>query len=411
MSKWKEMKLLDVTDFIDGDRGKNYPKQFEYLDDGYCLFLNTSNVTIEGFNFDKINYVSKEKDEVLRKGRLEYNDLILTTRGTIGNIAYYEEGMFSPMRINSSMLILRVNNDIVSQSFIYYLIKTKSFREYMNLYSSGSAQPQLPVKDLRQIKIQIPDIKTQEKIADILSIYDELIENNNRRIEILEKTAEEIYKEWFVRMRFPGYKNTKFIKGIPEGWEVKRVGDLGEVITGKTPSTKKEEYYGGNIMFVKTPDMNNNTFVMNTEVYLSKDGSDSQALKLLPKNSIMVNCIGANAGESVSLNIEEAHTNQQINSIVLEDTMYREWVYLTVKNLKEIIKLTAATGATMPNLSKGKFERLKILFSTNETIKEFNNNTKDIFENIKVLMLNNQNLIKQRDLLLPRLMNGTIQVK
>ena len=113
--------------------------------------------------------------------------------------------------------------------FIYYLLTTLKLEEYNN----DAAVPGLNRNLAHKLKLQIPDLETQRKIADVLSTYDELIENNNRRIEILEKTAEEIYKEWFVRMRFPGHENTKFIKGIPEGWEVKRVGDLGRVETGK----------------------------------------------------------------------------------------------------------------------------------------------------------------------------------
>ena len=276
-------------------------------------------------------------------------------------------------------------------------------------YNNDAAVPGLNRNLAHKLKLQIPDLETQEKISDILSSYDELIENNNRRIEILEKTAEEIYKEWFVRMRFPGYENTKFIKGIPEAWEVKRVGDLGRVETGKTPSTKKEEYYDGNIMFVKTPDMHNNMFTLNTEIYLSKEGSDSQPKKLLPKNSIMVSCIGT--GGVVSINGELAHTNQQINSIILKDLKLREWTYFTLKSMKKTIELFGATGATMTNLSKGKFQNLKVLYPTDELIIKFNNINKDIFEEIKNLIFQNQNLIKQRDLLLPRLMNGTIEVK
>ena len=380
MSKWREVRF---DSFITLKRGYDLPLT-KTKEGKFPVIASTD---LRGTH---IEY--KAKKPVITVGR----------SGSIGNVQFINHDAWP---LNTTLYLK--NDKGNNRRFIYYYLKTMQLENF----NSGAGVPTLNRNHLHSLKIKIPDLKTQEKIVDILSTYDELIENNNRRIEILEKSAEEIYKEWFVRMRFPGYENTKFIKGIPEAWEVKRVKDLGEVITGKTPSTKKEEYYGGNIMFVKTPDMNNNTFVINTEVYLSNDGSDSQALKLLPKNSIMVNCIGVNAGESVSLNIEEAHTNQQINSIVLEDAMYREWVYLTVKNLKGIIKLTAATGATMPNLSKGKFERLKILFPTNEIIKEFNNNTKDIFENIKVLMLNNQNLIKQRDLLLPRLMNGTIEVK
>ena len=311
---------------------------------------------------------------------------------------------------STELFVFRGKKGYTLTDFVSYLAQTDIIvLPAINSMTGASGRQRAEKSFIEKLKIKIPDLKTQEKIADLLSAYDELIENNNRRIEILEKTAEEIYKEWFVRMRFPGHENTKFIKGIPEGWEVKRVGDLGRVETGKTPSTKKEEYYDGNIMFVKTPDMHNNMFTLNTEIYLSKEGSDSQPKKLLPKNSIMVSCIGT--GGVVSINGELAHTNQQINSIILKDLKLREWTYFTLKSMKKTIELFGATGATMTNLSKGKFQNLKVLYPTDELIIKFNNINKDIFEEIKNLIFQNQNLIKQRDLLLPRLMNGTIEVK
>ena len=311
---------------------------------------------------------------------------------------------------STELFVFRGKKGYTLTDFVSYLAQTDIIvLPAINSMTGASGRQRAEKSFIEKLKIKIPDLKTQEKIADVLSTYDELIENNNRRIEILEKTAEEIYKEWFVRMRFPGYENTRFIKGIPEGWEVKRVGDLGRIETGKTPSTNRKDYYDGNIMFVKTPDMHNNLFTLNTEIYLSKEGSDSQPKKLLPKNSIMVSCIGT--GGVVSINGELAHTNQQINSIILKDLKLREWTYFTLKSMKKTIELFGATGATMTNLSKGKFQNLKVLYPTDELIIKFNNINKDIFEEIKNLIFQNQNLIKQRDLLLPRLMNGTIEVK
>lgn len=377
------------------------------------LYLTSKNFKGDGLDLSKTEYISekdykkhfcKQSDTVtnIKKG-----DLVFSIIGSIGSPYVVKEG--DVFGLSSSVAILRPDKEKINNKYLYYWILGDVFQEYVKNIKSGVAQGFLSLGMVKKLPVLIQPLSTQEKIAYILCSYDELIENNNRRIEILEKTAEEIYKEWFVRMRFPGYENTKFIKGIPEAWEVKRVGDLGRVETGKTPYTKKEEYYDGNIMFVKTPDMHNNMFTLNTEIYLSKEGSDSQPKKLLPKNSIMVSCIGT--GGVVSINGELAHTNQQINSIILKDLKLREWTYFTLKSMKKNIELFGATGATMTNLSKGKFQNLKVLYPTDELIIKFNNINKDIFEEIKNLIFQNQNLIKQRDLLLPRLMNGTIEVK
>ena len=161
-------------------------------------------------------------------------------------------------------------------------------------------------------------------------------------------------------------------------------------------------------MFVKTPDMHGNMFVIQTSEYLSERGHKTQPKKLLPVDSIMVSCIGT--GGVVSINAEPAHTNQQINSIILNDITQLEWLYFTCKSLKSTIELFGATGATMTNLSKGKFEKLKVIDPGSELILEYHDKTENIFKNIKLLMKANKNLIKQRDLLLPRLMSGKLEV-
>lgn len=156
----------------------------------------------------------------------------------------------------------------------------------------------------------------QQRIASILFEYDKLIEANNNRIKILEQMAENLYKEWFVRFRFPSHETAEFENGIPKGWNIKRLSSFGKIETGKTPSTEKVENYGDDFLFVKTPEMHGKTFVIDTEEKLSFLGHNTQPKKLLPPNSIMVSCIGS--GGIVALNAVRAHTNQQINSIVAD---------------------------------------------------------------------------------------------
>lgn len=377
------------------------------------LYLTSKNFKGQGLDLSKTDYISEEdyKKHFCRKSdsvtNIKKNDLVFSIIGSIGSPYVVREG--DKFGLSSSVAILRPDPKKVNSKYLYYWTLGDFFQGYVNNIKSGVAQGFLSLGMIKKLPIRIPLFDTQVKIANVLSTYDKLIENNNRRIEVLEQTAEEIYKEWFVRMRFPGYENTKFEKAIPEGWEVKKINSLGEVVTGKTPSTKVAEYYGGEIMFIKTPDMHGNIFTSQTETYLSEDGSNSQANKLLPQDSIMVSCIGT--GGVVSINMFPAHTNQQINSIILEETKIREWAFLTLKSMKQTIELFGATGATMTNLSKGKFEGLKLLYPSEELLNKFKNITKPMFEELKSIILTNENLKKQRDLLLPRLMNGTIEVK
>jgi type I restriction enzyme S subunit len=221
--------------------------------------------------------------------------------------------------------------------------------------------------------------------------------------------AEEIYREWFVRLRFPGYQNTQFIKGIPEGWEIARVDSLGKVVTGKTPSTSIARYYNGQYPFIKTPDMHGNMFILETSESLSDDGIQSQASQTIPKGSLCVSCIGT--GGIVSITTERSQTNQQINSICLKRLEDLEWGYFVLQGLKETIQLFGSTGTTMTNLSKGKFSGLKFFSPPIELRNNFHSYVEAFFSEIQVLATTNRNLTKTRDLLLPRLISGKLPVE
>jgi len=338
---------------------------------------------------------------------IQPNDIIFSTVRPNLRAYYYVKECPTNAICSTGFAVLRAKKNANSR-FIYYLVTEKSFVDYLSLVAKGSAYPAVDTNDFKKAKVSIPDLPTQQRIADILSTYDDLIENNNKRIALLEKAAQELYKEWFVRFRFPGHESAEFENGLPKGWEVKRLGDYGRIETGKTPSMVVPENYGDEIMFIKTPDMHGNTFVIETEERLSKRGHETQPKKLLPPNSIMVTCIGT--GGVVAINAEQGHTNQQINSIVLNDITYLEWLFFTCKTLKETIELFGATGATMTNLSKGKFEKLKVIDPGKSLIESYHKMTADTISLIKSLMYQNQNLAKQRDLLLPRLMSGKLEV-
>lgn len=164
--------MTEVCEIIDGDRGKNYPTADEFTDEGYCLFLNAKNVTASGFNFDTCMFVSKEKDGVLRKGKLSRGDVVLTTRGTLGNLAFYTNDIpFEHVRINSGMVILRMKQELVNE--VYFIEQFKmQLADIKEKIASGSAQPQLPISTMNKIQILIPDIEIQKQFADFVHQVD-----------------------------------------------------------------------------------------------------------------------------------------------------------------------------------------------------------------------------------------------
>ena len=157
--------MTDICEIIDGDRGKNYPTTDDFSDDGYCLFLNAKNVTSDGFNFENCMYITEEKDAALRKGRLKRGDVVLTTRGTIGNLAFYtNEIPFEHVRINSGMVILRMKQEVADE--VYFIEHFKmQLADIKAKIASGSAQPQLPISTMNKIQILIPEIEQQREFA------------------------------------------------------------------------------------------------------------------------------------------------------------------------------------------------------------------------------------------------------
>lgn len=340
----------------------------------------------------------KSGTKLLPKGTV-----LFSSRAPIGYVAIAS----NPICTNQGFKSIICNKEIINPLFLYYYIKGNL--NYIKLFGTGATFPEISGAAMRKIKVQIPSIPTQQKIASILSAYDRLIENNTRRIRLLEQMAENLYKEWFVRFRFPEHEKVEMVNGLPKGWKIKRIADIGRIETGKTPPMSNRKLYGGDILFVKTPDMHDKMFISSTSETLSEDGNNYQLTKLLPTNSIMVSCIGT-AG-IVSINAKPAHTNQQINSIILNNLKDLEWLYYVCRQMKSIIELFGATGATMTNLSKGKFEKLKVVVPKANIRESFHKRIRPYFKEIFTLDQQNTLLTRQRDLLLPRLMSGKLEVK
>lgn len=310
---------------------------------------------------------------------------------------------------STEYLVFRPKNSNVDSLYLYYFMNTDFMKESMVKSMVGATGRQRVNNDVfSRLNVDFPDIDTQCRIASVLSAYDDLIENNQKQIKLLEEAAQRLYKEWFVDLRFPGHETTPIVDGVPEGWEMAEVADFGEIVTGKTPSTAKAEYYGGNIPFVKIPDMHNNVFPIATEEHLTKEGAESQKSKYIPRNSLMVSCI-ATVG-LVNISIKECQTNQQINSVILYNEHDLYFLYFKLKQMKSLLDGVGSNGATMTNVNKAKFGRITVVCPAMELRNTFYEWCEPIFRKIESLSKNIILLQEARDRLLPKLMSGEIEV-
>ena len=188
--------MTELCEIIDGDRGKNYPKQEEFSEEGFCLFLNAKNVTSNGFSFENCMYITEEKDKILRNGKLSRGDVVLTTRGTLGNLAFYDEAVpYEHMRINSGMVILRMKRDRIAERFFIEQFKMQlvSIKERI---ASGSAQPQLPISTMNKIVMLVPDVELQKQFSTFVEQTDKsklAIQQSLDKLELLKKALMQEY--------------------------------------------------------------------------------------------------------------------------------------------------------------------------------------------------------------------------
>jgi len=318
--------------------------------------------------------------------------------GTIGEVYFLQED-FWPLNTALYVIDFKGNDPRFSSYFLRNVLK--------GYQSEKAAIPGVDRNVLHEIKVHLPSLPEQLRITEILSTYDDLIDNNRRRMALLEDSARQLYREWFVRLRFPGHEHTPTVDGVPQGWERVRIDALGTVLTGKTPSTKDADNYGGDIPFIKTPDMHGNAFVLRAETYLSEKGAKLQENKFLPPGALLVSCIGTVG--VVSITSELCQFNQQINAVIPVEYFLRYYSYFALKELKPRLDAIGG-GVTMANVSKGKFESMDVLRPASTLLRSFDEFTSPVFNQIKTLGQQNQKLRQARDLLLPRLMSGELAV-
>jgi type I restriction enzyme S subunit len=325
----------------------------------------------------------------------------------MGEVVMTSAISFTNQQINSI-----VPNADVDADFIYYSFVPRK-QELLSLASAiGVRTPILNKSGFCDLHVLLPPHPPQRKIAAILSAYDDLIENNLRRIKILEDMAQNLYREWFVKFRFPGHQHTRFIDSplgkIPEGWEIGSIIRFGDVITGKTPSKANPDFYGEDVPFVKTPDMHGNTFILGVGERLSIAGAQSQANKTIPAGSICVSCIGTIG--VVSITTEACQTNQQINSVVLAKEQFREFLFFRLMDAKQALENLGSNGATMGNVNKSKFEALEVIAPLDDLLDCYHEFAAPLFSAMLILSRKNPTLRRTRDLLQPRLITGEVDV-
>jgi type I restriction enzyme S subunit len=407
--KWETI-TIEKTCLLVTDGAHNSPNE---VSEGYPM-ASSKDMRENDFDMSAVKQISEHDYLKLVKGNCKplLGDVLIIKDGNSYLKYIFAIKEEREMVLLSSIAILRPNQEKIIPSYLQYILRSPDTKKDMENYVSGAAIPRIVLKDFKSMKIPLPPIPTQKKIASILSAYDDLIENNLKRIKLLEEAAQNIYKEWFVNFRFPGWENTRFDEetGLPEGWRAGLMDEIMDVVGGGTPSTEIPEYWDPQevIWFSPTDLSRNNSIVLiDSSKKISNLGLKKSSSKLLPPKTILMSS-RATIGLFGLIN-EPCCTNQGFINIIPNTEIFRYYILYNLFSRKKEIEANA-TGATFKEISKKNFKSLPILIPPNEYVGKYYSLIDNIIAQIENFEKQNQKLKEARDILLPRLMNQTIEV-
>lgn len=393
MSEWNVCSI-DELGSVNRGKSKHRPRNDVILFGGLYPFIQTSDV--KNANLYISEYDTTYSEIGLAQSKLwKKGTLCITIAANIAESAILGIDACFP----DSVVGFMPYEGKADLKFVKYMLD--EFKVYMQQISKGTTQDNLSLEKLRRIKFYVPSYETQQKIANILSRYDEAIENNNKRIKLLEQMAQNLYKEWFVRFRFPGYENCEFENGIPVGWKYKNLFDVVNVTYG---------YAFASELFCDDESLNPVVRIRDildnyTKTFTSEECSDKYIIK---ENEILIGMDGI--FHMCMWNGEKAYQNQRVVKLTAKTEVYSNYfLFLAVQPQIKFWEQTIA-GTTVAHLGDKHLKRINVLIPSDDILKQATIKFNLLMKQKNSLFKANKNLVKQRDLLLPRLMSGKLEV-
>lgn len=392
---------------IDGDRGANYLKGYEFTDDGFCLFLSAKNVTRDGFDFAQKQFITSEKDGLLRKGKLERDDVVLTTRGTVGNVALYDSSVpYDNVRINSGMVVIRCDKEKILPKYLYFVLKSGLFQNQVESFRSGSAQPQLPIRDMQNMKLPLPSLDEQENVVSQIGTIDEKIELNRQMNETLEQMGQALFRHHFI-------DNPE-----AETWDRRYLGDFVEIVNGASYKSAELQPSSNALVSLKSVGRGGGFSRRGYKEYTGKmkdaqvvhDGDLIVAHTDLTQKAEVAGypalVDGADQYEKVAISMD------LVKVVPRSSELSSSVVYFLLKTREfQDHKMGYISGSTVLHLNKKCIPDYKIALPNDESsLHEISEKFDRFMEQIKVDNQQIQTLTTLRDTLLPWLISGKVGV-
>lgn len=364
-----------------------------------------SNGSIDKENLRTITqHVSRPYARTILRG----GEVVISLVGNPGEVAVVPDSLAGAnLARQAGLIALRPE---VHASYLKYYLMSPTGRAELFQRTQGAVQQVINLSDLKQVKVRLPSYQVQLRIADVLSAYDDLIENNRRRIALLEEAARLLYREWFVHLRFPGHEYVKMIDGLPDGWTRQTLDDVCDAIGGGTPKTSKPEYWNdGDIPWYTPTDITRNSCLalLDSSSRITETGLQGSSARMLPAGTVLMTS-RASVG-FFGITHTPSCTNQGFINIIPSDLRARMYLLHNLMHRVEEIR-SHAGGATYKEISKGKFRALPVVVPRASLLREFEEQASAMHGQVRTLHTMSQKLTRARDLLLPRLMNGEIAV-
>ena len=399
MSKGQQVKLGDYCEITSSKR----IFYSDYVADGVPFFRSKEIIERQnGSDISEPLFISTEKYESIKSqfGIPLVGDMLLTSVGTIG-IAYIVKPDDYFYFKDGNLTWFRNFSPLLSSKYLYYWITSQKGKGILYNSTIGSSQKALTISALKKLVIPLPPIEVQRKIADVLSAYDDLIENNRKQIKLLEEAAQRLYKEWFIDLRFPGHETTPITNGIPEGWERKPISAIAEYLNGF--AFKPSDWQKEGKPIIKIKEMNQGI----SDDTPRNNGDCIPAKYLIKAGDILFSW---SATLSVMIwNQEDGWLNQHLFKVTPAAGISREFVLQAISNtLSEFQNLT--TGATMKHIQRGKLDEVFVNVPKSTVMNMFFSHTEPIRNKILTLSSKIKNAMETRDRLLPKLMTYGLEV-
>ena len=384
-----ELKRYRLSELLTIKNGKDY----KHLNEGDIPVFGSGGymLSVDSYLYDKAS-------------------ILLPRKGTLSNIQFYDKGKFWTV---DTCFYSIINEKLVVPYYLYRYLRSLD----LSGYDTGASIPSMTQKTYNSIKVDLPSVAVQQKIASILSAYDSQIENNQKRIKLLEQMADNLYKEWFVRFRFPGFENAEFEGGVPKGWKLERLEDFGIVLeTGSRPKGGIDSSVEAGVPSLGAEAINGLAeFDYNSLKLVPQDYYDKIKRGKSKGNHILVYKDGAYIGKVTIFRndfpFKEYSINEHVFFLNTKDSDYQNYLYFTLHQ-KAFFSLmqNLNRNAAQPGLSQQDMNGIKVFKPTKDVVNTFNHYVEPIFNEVFSLAKEIRLLTHQRDLLLPRLMSGKLSI-